>query len=139
MQNLDGFYEHCRNDEAFSSVVEDSEDLAKRESNDVSFVEDSWSISRKFSNKKGSVDVSESMRLPWERGNDEEFVKGEKLRKSNIELAEKLTPEPELKRLRNVALRMVGRMKVGAARVTWALVDAIHMKWKEDEVVTIAC
>ncbi|KAL2501244.1 CRS1/YhbY (CRM) domain-containing protein [Forsythia ovata] len=104
---------------------------------DASFVEDSWSISRKFSSKKGLVDVSDSMRLPWERGNDEEFVKGEKLRKSNTELAGKLTPEPELKRLRNVALRMVERMKVGAAGVTQALVDAIHFKWKEEEVVKL--
>ncbi|KAL2501265.1 CRM-domain containing factor CFM3 [Forsythia ovata] len=167
-QKLDGFYEHCRNDEAFSGVVEDYEDLAKgvkldgncdeksgkvdgipiglwekndilsdEECKDASFVEDSWSISRKFSGKKGSVDVSDSMRLPWKRGNDEEFVKGEKLRKGNTELAEKLTPEPELKRLRNVALRMVERMKVGAAGVTQALVDAIHMKWKEEEVVKL--
>ncbi|KAL2480155.1 CRM-domain containing factor CFM3 [Abeliophyllum distichum] len=167
-QKLDGFYEHCRNDEAFSSVAEDSEDLAKGvkldgncdeksgkvdgipiglwEKNDIlsdegikdaRFEEDSWNISRKFSSKKGSVDVSDSMRLPWERGIDEEFVKGEKLTKSNTELAEKLTPEPELKRLRNVALRMVERMKVGAAGVTQALVDAIHMQWKKEEVVKL--
>ncbi|KAL2480149.1 CRS1/YhbY (CRM) domain-containing protein [Abeliophyllum distichum] len=76
------------------------------------------------------------MRLPWERENDKEFAKEEKLRKSNTELAEKLTPEPE-KRLRNVALRMVERMKVGAVGATQALVDAIHMKWEEEEVVKL--
>ncbi|KAL2479146.1 CRS1/YhbY (CRM) domain-containing protein [Forsythia ovata] len=52
-------------------------------------------------------------------------------------LADKFTTKTELKRLRNVALRMVERMKVGVARVTRALVDAIHMKWKEEEVVKL--
>ncbi|XP_022888239.1 CRM-domain containing factor CFM3, chloroplastic/mitochondrial-like [Olea europaea var. sylvestris] len=167
-QNLDGFSEHCKNDEAFGSVVEDSGDLIKGvkldcncdetsgkvdtipiglsekyeiliedESEDAFFVEDSRSISQEFSSKKGSDDVSDSMRLPWQRGTNEDPVKEEKLRKSNTELAEKLIPEPELKRLRNVALRMVERMKVGAAGITQALTDAIHAKWKDEEIVKL--
>ncbi|CDP03154.1 unnamed protein product [Coffea canephora] len=63
--------------------------------------------------------------------------KGKRLRKSNTEVAEKVIPEPELKRLRNLALRMVERIKVGAAGVTQALVDSIHEKWKLDEVVKL--
>ncbi|KAK4396908.1 CRM-domain containing factor CFM3, chloroplastic/mitochondrial [Sesamum angolense] len=35
------------------------------------------------------------------------------------------------------SLRMVERMKVGAAGVTQALVDAIHEKWKDEEVVKL--
>ncbi|KAK6139625.1 hypothetical protein DH2020_026632 [Rehmannia glutinosa] len=57
--------------------------------------------------------------------------------KCSAELAERLIPEHELKRLRNVSLRMVERMKVGAAGVTQELVDAIHEKWKDDEVVKL--
>ncbi|KAG9140953.1 hypothetical protein Leryth_010466, partial [Lithospermum erythrorhizon] len=71
----------------------------------------------------------DSSRMPWNRGSDGIM--------SNTELAEKLIPEPELKRLRNVALRMVERIKVGAAGVTQALVDSIHEKWRHDEIVKL--
>ncbi|XP_058073919.1 CRM-domain containing factor CFM3A, chloroplastic/mitochondrial-like isoform X2 [Magnolia sinica] len=80
------------------------------------------------------IDNSGSIRLPWER---ERGPDGERWRKSNTELAEKTIPEPELHRLRNVALRMKERMKVGAAGITQAVVDEIHDKWKEEEVVKI--
>lgn len=63
---------------------------------------------------------------------------GKKLwRRSNTPLAEKLIPEHELRRLRNVALRMLERIKVGPAGITQALVDSIHEKWKLDEVVKL--
>lgn len=60
---------------------------------------------------------------------------GLKKRKSNTELAERLIPEHELKRLRNVALRMVDRFSVGVAGITQELVDSVHRKWTVDEVV----
>ncbi|XP_027070628.2 CRM-domain containing factor CFM3, chloroplastic/mitochondrial [Coffea arabica] len=86
---------------------------------------------------KDSGDTSESVRLPWESESDQQYHEGKRLRKSNTEVAEKVIPEPELKRLRNLALRMVERIKVGAAGVTQALVDSIHEKWKLDEVVKL--
>jgi len=58
-----------------------------------------------------------------------------KKRRSATELAEKLIPEHELRRLRNMALRMVERFSVGVAGITQELVDAIHEKWMVDEVV----
>ncbi|AEE85671.1 CRS1 / YhbY (CRM) domain-containing protein [Arabidopsis thaliana] len=58
-------------------------------------------------------------------------------RKSNTVEAERIVPEHELKRLRNVALRMVERVKVGSAGITQALVEAIHEKWEVDEVVKL--
>ncbi|KEH32512.1 putative RNA-binding, CRM domain-containing protein [Medicago truncatula] len=58
-----------------------------------------------------------------------------KKRRSNTELAEKFIPEHELRRLRNMALRMVERFSVGVAGITQELVDAIHEKWMVDEVV----
>ncbi|XP_058756187.1 CRM-domain containing factor CFM3, chloroplastic/mitochondrial [Vicia villosa] len=60
---------------------------------------------------------------------------GLKKRRSNTELAERLIPEHELKRLRNVALRMVERFSVGVAGITQELVDSVHKKWRVDEVV----
>lgn len=75
--------------------------------------------------------AKDSVRLPWEgEGRD-------KLRKNNAELAEKLIPEPQLKRLRNAALRMVERIKVESAGVTQELVDSIKEKWKVDEIVKL--
>ncbi|GMN28955.1 hypothetical protein TIFTF001_047920 [Ficus carica] len=52
-------------------------------------------------------------------------------------MAEKTLPEHELRRLRNVSLRMLERIKVGARGITQALVDNIHEKWKLDEVVKL--
>ncbi|KAF3595411.1 hypothetical protein DY000_02027573 [Brassica cretica] len=58
-------------------------------------------------------------------------------RKSNTVEAEKIVPEHELSRLRSLALRMVERVKVGSAGITQALVEAIHDKWEDDEVVKL--
>ncbi|XP_008797776.3 CRM-domain containing factor CFM3, chloroplastic/mitochondrial-like [Phoenix dactylifera] len=74
--------------------------------------------------------------FPWERdggSRDREQLH----RKSNTELAERTIPEPELRRLRDAALRMKERMKVGPAGVTEAVVQSIHEKWKENEVVKL--
>ncbi|KAK2989662.1 hypothetical protein RJ640_021582 [Escallonia rubra] len=86
---------------------------------------------------EGFSDKCDTMRLPWERGSGVKPVEGDGLRKSNMKMAEETMPEPELKRLRNVALRMVERFKIGKAGITQALVDSIHEKWKKDEVVKL--
>jgi hypothetical protein len=71
--------------------------------------------------------------LPWER---EDVSDGGMRRKhTNAELAERTIPEPELRRLRDVALRMKERMRVGPGGVTQTIVETIHSKWKVDEVV----
>ncbi|KAJ6814714.1 CRM-domain containing factor CFM3, chloroplastic/mitochondrial [Iris pallida] len=90
------------------------------------------------SSKSGSdvVNLTGTVPFPWERSNG--VNGGEQLhRKSNTKVAESTIPELELKRLRNVALRMKERMKVGAAGVTEAVVGDIHKKWKKDEVVKL--
>ncbi|KAL5768602.1 hypothetical protein ACOSQ2_015385 [Xanthoceras sorbifolium] len=77
--------------------------------------------------------------LPWKR-NADLAVTGEgdrRGKRSNTELAESMIPEHELRRLRNVSLRMLERIKVGYAGITQALVDSIHEKWKVDEVVKL--
>jgi hypothetical protein len=75
--------------------------------------------------------------LPWEREDeDDEVLGGGKAgRRSNAELAEKTIPEHELRRLRDAALRMKERIKVGSGGVTQDIVESIHKKWKVDEVV----
>lgn len=82
----------------------------------------------------------ESNDLPWKKAGKAESKEGEKAaakRRSNTAMAEKTLPEHELKRLRNVSLRMLERTKVGARGITQALVDSIHEKWKLDEVVKL--
>ncbi|CAL1413992.1 unnamed protein product [Linum trigynum] len=76
---------------------------------------------------------SNSVESPWNFSSE----KKEKKRESNTELAERMVPEHELKRLRNVALRMLERINVGVAGVTQDLVDAVHEKWRLDEVVKL--
>ncbi|PIA42980.1 hypothetical protein AQUCO_02000436v1 [Aquilegia coerulea] len=73
-----------------------------------------------------------SIELPWESQNSMD-----KKWRSKAEVAEKTIPEAELKRLRNISLRMLERIKVGASGVTQALVDKIHDKWKREEVVKL--
>ncbi|KAB1203209.1 hypothetical protein CJ030_MR8G004912 [Morella rubra] len=72
-----------------------------------------------------------SVRLLWKRG------AGDIRKRSNTELAERMLPEHELRRLRNVSLRMLERTKVGVGGITPALVDSIHEKWWSDEVVKL--
>lgn len=77
---------------------------------------------------KESGDFGGSNRAPW---------KEDKRRRNNTALAEKMIPEHELQRLRNISLRMLERIKVKNAGITQALVDSIHEKWKIDEVVKL--
>ncbi|XP_074576743.1 LOW QUALITY PROTEIN: CRM-domain containing factor CFM3, chloroplastic/mitochondrial-like [Curcuma longa] len=81
------------------------------------------------------LSLASSVRFPWESEIDSR--EGEQLQRSNTELAERTIPEPELQRLRNVALRMKERMTVGPAGVTEAVVKHIHEKWKEVEVAKL--
>lgn len=83
-------------------------------------------------NAKGDV-----VDLPWRREGDSEGVSRQKKNKSNTELAERIIPEHELKRLRQVSLRMLERIKVRDAGVNQKLVDTIHGKWRVDEVVKL--
>lgn len=79
---------------------------------------------------KGYQEVGDPSVLPWKRNTD-------RRKRSNTELAEKMIPEHELQRLRNISLRMLERTKVGSAGITQALVDSIHEKWKLDGVVKL--
>ncbi|KAK6120413.1 hypothetical protein DH2020_045893 [Rehmannia glutinosa] len=146
--------EHCQSEEPLVRVIQGSDDLVKEkngdfdespiglpEKNEISGVDESKNVTSSMEDLSISYRVASSVndlrRLPWERKTNEEFVKENKLRNRNTELAERLIPEHELKRLRNVSLRMVERIKVGAAGVTQELVDVIHEKWKDDEVVKL--
>ncbi|KAJ0959923.1 hypothetical protein J5N97_000312 [Dioscorea zingiberensis] len=104
-------------------------------------IQDKWSMKRNDENVEPFVssgrDSRASTRLPWEREGELGNGEGGKTRKkwSNTLSAEASLPEHELKRLRNVSLRMLRKgLKVGAAGITQGLVDAIHEKWKVDEV-----
>lgn len=123
-------------DETSSGLSERKEKTVIKDVKRASFNGKSSSVKRVYG-IEGSSDKVDSKRLPWERGSDLGSVDADRPRKGNAMMAEKLIPETELKRLRNVALRMVERVKVGAAGVTQALVDSIHEKWKEDEVVKL--
>ncbi|KAH9607925.1 hypothetical protein KSS87_013999 [Heliosperma pusillum] len=103
-------------------------------------VEESIEIGSLFNDKVNSEsDVKESSvdRLPWRSERDGMEVDEGRRKRSKTELAKKTIPEHELKRLRNVALKIKERIKVGDAGITQAVVDQIHEKWKIDEVVKL--
>ncbi|RZC49763.1 hypothetical protein C5167_018186 [Papaver somniferum] len=85
----------------------------------------------------GSRDGDLGAVLPWAISSNRESVNGHKWKRNKTEVAEKSVPEIELKRLRNVGLKMQMRIKVGAAGITQALVECIREKWKVDEVVKL--
>ncbi|XP_077248073.1 CRM family member 3A [Tasmannia lanceolata] len=79
--------------------------------------------------------------FPWEKPT---IVEGDKRnsireRRSRTSLAELTLPDSELRRLRNLAVRMKERTKIGGAGVTKDIVDVIHEKWKTTEVVRLKC
>ncbi|KAG8056531.1 hypothetical protein GUJ93_ZPchr0002g25712 [Zizania palustris] len=92
-----------------------------------------WPESEDFVQKLGPV------LLPWERVEDKDAAfSGDRTgNHSNTELAKRIIAEPELQRLRDVALRMKERIRVGPGGVTQVIVDNIHQKWKVDEVVKL--
>uniref|UniRef100_A0ACD5XR63 Uncharacterized protein n=1 Tax=Avena sativa TaxID=4498 RepID=A0ACD5XR63_AVESA len=75
--------------------------------------------------------------LPWEREDGGAFDGDRRVKRTNAELAERTIPEPELRRLRDAALRMKERMRIGPGGVTHGIVETIHSKWKVDEVVKL--
>ncbi|RCV11443.1 hypothetical protein SETIT_2G185900v2 [Setaria italica] len=102
-----------------------------------SMEESSPNVTIERSNAEDFVQKLGPVLLPWEREeeDDEVFGGGKAGRRSNTELAERTIPENELRRLRDAALRMKERIKVGSGGVTQDIVESIHRKWKVDEVV----
>ncbi|KAK8938675.1 hypothetical protein KSP39_PZI011364 [Platanthera zijinensis] len=78
----------------------------------------------------------DSIPFPWEKWKGVSSISPVKKR-SNTEMAERTIPELDLRRLRNEALRLKERMRVGPGGVTEAIVESIHQKWKETEVVKL--
>ncbi|KAL3626379.1 CRM-domain containing factor cfm3a, chloroplastic/mitochondrial [Castilleja foliolosa] len=76
------------------------------------------------------------IKFPWEKSvlNEQKRSLDSRKRRS---LAEMTLPEPELRRLRNLALRVKNKTKIGGSGVTQLVVDAIHEKWKSSEVVRL--
>lgn len=85
---------------------------------------------------RNNEDSGGTTRLPWRKETHSDEGDGNR-KSSHTTLAERTLPEHELKRLRNVSLRMLERIKVGATGISQALVHSIHEKWKVDEVVKL--
>ena len=58
-------------------------------------------------------------------------------RKTRSSVAELTLPESELRRLRNLAFQKKHKTSIGGASVTQAVVDMIHERWKESEIVRL--
>ncbi|KAL8153708.1 hypothetical protein V2J09_011468 [Rumex salicifolius] len=77
-------------------------------------------------------------RFPWEKPPAlEEEVKYSVRKLSRTSMAELTLPEPELRRLRHLAVKTKEKMKIGGGGVTQAVVESIRDKWKGSEVVRL--
>ena len=52
-------------------------------------------------------------------------------------MAELTLPESELRRLRNLTFQKKHKTRIGGAGVTRTVVDMIHERWKESEIVRL--
>ncbi|XP_022960925.1 CRM-domain containing factor CFM3, chloroplastic/mitochondrial [Cucurbita moschata] len=126
-----------RIDEISVEFSEDEEEINPVDLNVLPITEKRSPLSKKFVRSVSSDNDSNGpVDLPWKREprRDSEEVDQ---RSSKTLLAEKTLPEHELRRLRNISLRMLERIEVGVAGITQELVDTIHEKWKVDEVVKL--
>ncbi|KAL9250635.1 CRM-domain containing factor CFM3, chloroplastic/mitochondrial-like protein [Drosera capensis] len=79
-----------------------------------------------------NVEVSIKENVDWMQEEEDEVSDAK-----NIQVGEMMIVGREMDRLRNVALRMKERIKVGEEGVRVELVRVIHEKWKIDEVVKL--
>ncbi|KAL3506043.1 hypothetical protein ACH5RR_031425 [Cinchona calisaya] len=77
------------------------------------------------------------VRFPWEKDELKEEESNSVRQKSRTSLAELTLPESEVRRLRNMALRIKNKMRIGGGGVTQEVVEKIHEKWKASEVVRL--
>lgn len=78
------------------------------------------------------------VRFPWEKpAMKKEEERGLERTKSRTSMAELTLPEPELRRLRNLAVRTKHKTKIGGGGVTQAVVEMIHEKWTAAEIVRL--
>ncbi|XP_042492211.1 CRM-domain containing factor CFM3, chloroplastic/mitochondrial [Macadamia integrifolia] len=137
-QNNGGLEEEKGSGEILGSVANvDASPIRLVEEEVDDFSEELSASNESIDVRVGSSDNRDLIRLPWERKKRSDSIDQGRWRRSHTKLAEKKVPEAELRRLKNLALGMKERIKVGAAGVTRALVDFIHEKWKKDEVVKL--
>ncbi|KAI3469690.1 hypothetical protein Pfo_026353 [Paulownia fortunei] len=89
-----------------------------------------------FGDENVAARGNREVRFPWEKNATNEQKRSLDSRKSRS-LAELTLPESELRRLRNLALRVKNKTRIGGAGVTQQVVDTIHEKWKTSEVVRL--
>ncbi|XP_022147610.1 CRM-domain containing factor CFM3, chloroplastic/mitochondrial [Momordica charantia] len=124
-------------DEILVEFSEDEEEINPVRLNVLPAIEERSASSENFVQSVSSGnDCSDPVDLPWKREPRRNSEEADKRRSKTI-LAEQMLPEHELRRLRNVSLRMLERIEVGVAGITQELVDTIHEKWKVDEVVKL--
>lgn len=92
-----------------------------------------------FSEKSLFRDESSNgkVRFPWEKNVVEDEEKRSSDRRKVRSLAELTLPESELRRLKNLALRIKNKTRISGAGVTQQVVETIREKWKTSEVVRL--
>eukprot|EP01018_Ginkgo_biloba_P022769 Gb_18301 [translate_table: standard] len=96
----------------------------------------SWSTPEHPIPEPGQGTARPPVRRNKQEGNPEE---GKTKRELAPTLAELTIPEQELKRLRTLGIRLEKKLKIGKAGISEGIVDSIHERWRNSEVVKIKC
>ncbi|KAL9684231.1 hypothetical protein QQ045_021666 [Rhodiola kirilowii] len=141
---MDGGVDGGKETTAVQRVVE------KGSVEDIFYVEDGMLPNARggFSNSQtsqlgvGNVFKSDGdISFPWEKKTSEQQQQQQEVdaerNKNRSSLAELTLPESELRRLRNMGVRIKTRTKIGGSGVTQAVVDLIREKWTTEEVVRL--
>jgi len=102
-----------------------------------SLLEKSWGNMDSVVHEDGQEAVNTL--LPWERG-DENAEEGQAVKPKRVRaptLAELTIPDPELRRLRTLGIKLKERINVKKAGLTQNILDKIHDSWKTSELVRL--
>ncbi|XP_057771404.1 CRM-domain containing factor CFM3A, chloroplastic/mitochondrial-like [Salvia miltiorrhiza] len=90
-----------------------------------------------FGDENASVGGNGEVSFPWEKSSTPNVPRRSVDSRQNRSLAELTLPQSELSRLRNLALKVKNKTRVGGAGVTEQVVEMIREKWKTSEVVRL--
>ncbi|KAE9589756.1 hypothetical protein Lal_00021663 [Lupinus albus] len=87
----------------------------------------------------GSFGSDGEVRFPWEKPKEEDVEKrnSSRRRKTKTSLAELTLPESEIRRLRYLTFQKKHKTRIRGGGVTKAVVDMIHERWRESEIVRL--
>lgn len=93
---------------------------------------------RPSSTQGGEASLFESQ-YPWNLEEERRRMRAKQVEERPLSLAERILEAEELKRLRRAAIEERHRIKIGRSGVTKGVVQSLHARWKNAEIVRVKC